>query len=265
MLPARELAAIRTTRLTKRYGSVLALDQLDLEVPPGELFCFLGPNGAGKTTTIKMLVGLVRPTDGSASIAGFDVQRQPLEAKRLLGYIPDTPYLYDKLTGREMLRLVAGLYRMAPEPAAALAQEQLERFEIAHVADRPIEGYSHGMRQKLSFAACFLHQPSVVVIDEPWVGLDPLSIRRIRDDLRRRTREGLTVLLSTHSLALAEQLADRVGILHRGRLLAVGSVADVTGAAGRSGTLEDVFLALTADEATDEAEAPPAKASATRS
>ena len=241
-------AAIRTSGLTKRYGSTLAVDRLELEVPAGELFCFLGPNGAGKTTTIKMLVGLVRPTEGSASIEGFDVQRQPLEAKRLLGYIPDTPYLYDKLTGREMLRLVAGLYRMESAAAAELAQQQLERFEIAHVADRPIEGYSHGMRQKLSFAACFLHQPSVVVIDEPWVGLDPLSIRRIRDDLRRRTREGLTVLLSTHSLALAEQLADRVGILHRGRLLAVGSVEQVTSAAGRSGTLEDVFLALTGDE-----------------
>jgi ABC-2 type transport system ATP-binding protein len=241
-------AAILTTRLTKRYGSTLAVDALDLAVAPGELFCFLGPNGAGKTTTIKMLVGLVRPTAGSAAIGGFDVQGRPLEAKSLLGYIPDTPYLYDKLTGREMLRMVAGLYRMDARTAADLAQEQLERFEIAQVADRPIEGYSHGMKQKLSFAACFLHRPSVVVIDEPWVGLDPQSIRRIRDDLRRRTREGLTVLLSTHSLALAEQLADRVGILHRGRLLALGSVDQIRSDAGGGGSLEDVFLGLTAEE-----------------
>jgi ABC-2 type transport system ATP-binding protein len=250
------MSAIHTIGLTKRYGSTLAVDRLDLAVPTGELFCFLGPNGAGKTTTIKMLVGLVRPTDGAASIGGFDVQRQPLEAKRLLGYIPDTPHLYDKLTGREMLLLVAGLYRMPAATAAELTQQELERFEIAHVADRPIEGYSHGMRQKLSFAVCFLHQPSVVVIDEPWVGLDPQSIRRIRDDLRRRAREGLTVLLSTHSLALAEQLADRVGILHRGRMLAVGSLDEVRGHAGGGASLEDVFLALTAGE--DDPEAPPA-------
>jgi ABC-2 type transport system ATP-binding protein len=154
-----------------------------------------------------------------------------------------------------MLRLVAGLYRMPAAAAAELIPQQLELFEIAHVADRSIEGYSHGMRQKLSFAACFLHQPSVVVIDEPWVGLDPQSIRRIRDYLRKRAREGLTVLLSTHSLALAEQLADRVGILHRGRMLAVGTLDEVRSHAGVGASLEDVFLALTAGE--DDPVAPP--------
>lgn len=231
--------------LTKRYGDKLAVDQLDLEVAAGELFCFLGPNGAGKTTTIKVITGLVRPTAGSALVGGHDVVHEPLEAKALLGYIPDSPVLYDKLTIDETLRFVAGLYRLDGawrEDAEAL----LGVFELRDVRDRLVERLSHGMRQRLSFTVCFLHRPQVVVVDEPWVGLDPRNIRRVKDYLRRRVeRDGLTILMSTHTLSLAEELADRVGIIHQGRLVTVGSVAEIKALARRPGSLEDVFLELT--------------------
>jgi ABC-2 type transport system ATP-binding protein len=240
---------IEIRSLTKRFGDKLAVDSLDLVVAEGEFFCYLGPNGAGKTTTIKMLTGLVRPTSGSARIGGFDVQVEPLEAKRRIGYIPDTPFLYDKLTGRELMRFVAGLYRMPDQEFAERCDELLATFEIAHVADRLIESYSHGMRQKLSFASCFLHAPKVVVVDEPWVGLDPKNIRKVKNYLRERTRsQGLTVFMSTHSLSIAEELADRVGILHDGRLLSLGTVAEVKALASNPGSLEDVFLELTRTE-----------------
>ncbi|MEL7059458.1 MAG: ABC transporter ATP-binding protein [Acidobacteriota bacterium] len=242
---------IETVELTKRYGDKLALDRLDLRIDRGELFCFLGPNGAGKTTTIRMLTGLARPTSGTARVGGFDLVTDTIEAKRLLGYVPDTPHLYDKLTGREFLRFVAGLYRLDEGRFEALSTELLEAFEIAAVADRLVEGYSHGMRQKLSFAACFLHEPQVVVVDEPWVGLDPKNIRAVKRDLRRRVDAGLTVLMSTHTLQIAEELADRVGILHRGRLLHTGSVAEIKALAARQGSLEDVFLELTHDALHD--------------
>jgi ABC-2 type transport system ATP-binding protein len=236
---------IRTQGLTKRFGDQVAVAGLDLEVAAGEVFCYLGPNGAGKTTTIKMLTGLLRPTSGRAAIGGFDIQTQPLEAKRLIGYVPDHPFLYDKLTGRELLRFVAGLYRMQETIAAERMEELLVTFELAAVADRLIESYSHGMRQKLSFAACFLHQPRAAIVDEPWVGLDPRSIRKVKTYLREQAREGLAVLMSTHSLAIAEELADRVGILHQGKLLGIGTVDEIKALAKRPGSLEDVFLELT--------------------
>ncbi len=238
---------IRTQALSRRFGDKLAVDALDLEVGEGEFFCYLGPNGAGKTTTIKMLTGLVRPSSGSASIGGHDIQTDPLAAKRLLGYIPDTPFLYDKLTGREFLRFVAGLHRLDESILESRGLELLETFEVAHVADQLIESYSHGMRQKLSFASCFLHGPKVVIVDEPWVGLDPKNIRSVKTYLRDRTREGLTVLMSTHTLSIAEELADRIGIIHQGRLIKVGSVAEIKALATRPGSLEDVFLELTRD------------------
>ncbi len=239
---------IRAERLTKRFGSAVAVDQLDLEIPAGEVFCFLGPNGAGKTTTIKMFTGLQRPSEGRAHIGGHDIQRQPLEAKRLLGYIPDHPFLYEKLTGREWMRFVGGLYRMDDSEIASQTTKLLEHYGIAAAADRLVEHYSHGMRQKLSFASCFLHDPKIVVIDEPWVGLDPKSLREIKDDLRVRARAGLTVFMSTHTLSIAEEMADRVGIIHRGRLLNVGTVAEVKALAARPGSLEDVFLELTRED-----------------
>ncbi len=234
--------------LTKRFGEKVAVNELNLQVPEGEFFCYLGPNGAGKTTTIKMLTSLVRPTSGQATVGGFDVQENPVEAKRLVGYIPDHPFLYDKLTGREFMRFVNGLYQIDPATFDQRCGELLEIFEVAHVADQLIENYSHGMRQKLSFASCFLHQPRIVIVDEPWVGLDPKNIRAVKQYLRDRTRDGLTVFMSTHSLSIAEEIADRIGIINRGRLLGTGTVAEIKALANNPGTLEDVFLELTQDD-----------------
>jgi len=239
---------IRTEGLTKRFGDKLAVVDLDLEVGAGEFFCFLGPNGAGKTTTIKLLTGLLRPNAGRALIGGHDIQREPLAAKQLLGYVPDQPFLYDRLTGREFLSLVAGLYGMDGEAVGDRIAAMLVAFDVADVADELIGDLSHGMRQKLSFAATFLHSPRVVVVDEPWVGLDPRSIRNVKDYLRAGTRTGLTVFMSTHTLSIAEEVADRVGIIHRGRLLFNGTVGEVKALASRPGTLEDVFLELTGEE-----------------
>lgn len=238
---------IRTQNLVKRFGDLVAVAGLDLDIARGELFCLLGPNGAGKTTTIKLLTSLLRPSSGRAQVGGYDIQQQARQAKRLLGYIPDHPYLYDKLTGMETMRFVAGLYQLDDATFEARVHDLLERYELAHVTDRLVERYSHGMRQKLSFASCFLHAPEVVVVDEPWVGLDPKNKRMIKHDLRARTREGMTILMSTHSLAIAEELADRVGILHDGRLLHVGTVEEIKALASNPGSLEDVFLELTRD------------------
>ena len=239
---------ILTEHLTKRFGDKTAVSDLNLKIEPGEFFCFLGPNGAGKTTTIKMLTGLLRPTEGRAFLNGCDIQQDPITAKRLIGYIPDTPFLYEKLTGREFMRFVAGLYQIPDERLTSLGEELLEQFGIRHVADQLVEDYSHGMRQKLSFASCFLHEPSIVIVDEPWVGLDPKNIRFVKDFLREKTRNGLTVFMSTHTLGIAEEVADRVGIIHNGTLIHIGSVAEVMALAQRPGTLEDVFLELTCDE-----------------
>ena len=251
--------AIQTLTLHKRFGAKKAVRGLDLEIAAGEFFCFLGPNGAGKTTTIKMLTGLLRPSSGRAVLGGHDIQREPVRAKRLLGYIPDHPFLYERLTGRELMRFVAGLYRL-PEPAfERTCDDLLETFEILHAQDQLIESYSHGMRQKLSFASCFLHQPRIVIVDEPWVGLDPRSVRSVKTYLRRKTAEGLTVFMSTHSLSIAEEIADRIGIIHHGKLLHVGTVAEIKALAsdvgdaakvgeaanGRGDSLEDAFLELT--------------------
>lgn len=238
---------IQTIALTKRFGPKTAVDTLNLEIAEGEFFCFLGPNGAGKTTTIKMLTGLMLPTTGTASIGGHDVLKEPVAAKQLLGYIPDHPFLYEKLTGREFMQFVAGLYRMPAEGLADSVEELLHIFEVQHVGDQLIENYSHGMRQKLSFASCFLHAPRVVIVDEPWVGLDPKNIRAVKNYLKRKTREeGLTVLMSTHTLSIAEEIADRIGIINQGKLLCVGSVSDIMRRDGATtGTLEDVFLELT--------------------
>jgi len=245
-----ETAAIRTEGLTKHFGEKTAVHPLDLDIAPGTFYCFLGPNGAGKTTTIKMLTGLLHPSGGRALLGGHDIQKDPLSAKRLLGYVPDHPFLYDKLTGNEFMQFVAGLYRMTPAEYAARCAPLLEMFEIAAVADQLIEDYSHGMRQKLSFASCFLHDPKIVVVDEPWVGLDPKNIRFVKDFLKQRCREtGLTVFMSTHTLSIAEEIADIVGIIHRGRLLRAGTVNEIKALRHTAGgSLEDVFLEITRDE-----------------
>lgn len=236
---------IVTEHLCKRFGDKEAVRDLDLRIERGEFFCFLGPNGAGKTTTIKMLTGLLHPTRGRALLSGIDIQQNPVEAKRLIGYVPDSPFLYEKLTGREFMRFVAGLYRMGDGRYEARCEELLEMFGIRAVGDDLIEDYSHGMRQKLSFASCFLHNPAIVIVDEPWVGLDPKNIRFVKDFLKQRTREGLTVFMSTHTLSIAEEIADRVGIIHEGSLLHIGSVPEIKALASHPGSLEDVFLELT--------------------
>jgi ABC-2 type transport system ATP-binding protein len=240
---------IRTERLGKTFGGKAAVDDLTLTVGRGEFFCFLGPNGAGKTTTIKLLAGLLRPTSGRALVGGFDVAVQPVDAKRLLGFIPDQPFLYEKLTGGELMQFMAGLYGMAGDGLADRIVALLEAFEVADAEGLLIGDLSHGMRQKLAFASTFLHEPRVVVVDEPWVGLDPKSIRNVKTYLRERTREGVTVFMSTHTLSIAEEVADRIGIIHQGRLLALGTVEEIKALTTRPGTLEDVFLELTGDDA----------------
>ncbi len=240
---------IRTESLTKQFGTQLAVDDLDLDVSEGEFFCFLGPNGAGKTTTIKMLTGLIRPSGGRALLGGHDIQEDPLAAKALMGYVPDHPYLYDRLTGRELLRFVAGIYHMSEAELQERQDPLLEAFAIAEVADRLVQDMSHGMRQKLSFVSCFLHAPRIVVVDEPWVGLDPKSIHMVKTYLKEGTRNALTVFMSTHSLSIAEEVADKIGIIHLGKLLHLGTVEEIKALAScASGSLEDVFLELTAEE-----------------
>jgi len=238
---------IQTVELTKRFGDMTAVDELTVEVAKGEFFSFLGPNGAGKTTTIKMLVGLLRPTAGRALIGGLDIARDHIAAKRLLGYIPDHPYLYEKLTGREFLLFVAGLYGVDSRAAGVEADRLMDTFDIADIAHNLVEDYSHGMRQKLSFCAAFIHEPQVIVVDEPWVGLDPRSIRFLKDYLRERTRAGLTVFMSTHTLSIAEEISDRICIINDGRLVTLGTVDEIM-ASRAAGTLEEVFLVITGDE-----------------
>jgi len=237
---------IRTDKLTKRFGEKIAVAPLDLDIAAGTFFCFLGPNGAGKTTTIKMMTGLLRPSGGTVAVGGVDVQQDPVAAKKCMGYVPDHPFLYDKLTGREFMRFVAGLYQVSEDYYKEHCEKLLDMFEIGQVGDQLIEDYSHGMRQKLSFASCFLHDPRVVIVDEFWVGLDPKNIRFVKDFLKEKTRnEGLTVFMSTHTLSIAEEIADQIGIINQGRLLARGTVAEIKALHENPGSLEDIFLALT--------------------
>ena len=241
------MSMIEIRDFVKSYGSFPALRGLTMEVRPGELHAFLGPNGAGKTTTLKMLVGLIRPTSGSARIDGLDIVNDAVEVKRRIGYVPDTPFLYDKLTAWEYLRLLAGLHGMEQRRFVQRAELLLEAFSIAHRRDGLIEDFSLGMRQKLSFAGAFLHEPRAVIIDEPWVGLDPRAVRDVVDFLKARNAEGVTVLMSTHSLPIAERIADRASILHQGRLVAEGPMAELLANRERLG-LEELFLSLTEGE-----------------
>ncbi len=242
---------IEAQHLTKTYrpGGIPAVDGLSLSVARGELFGFLGPNGAGKTTTIKMLVGLLAPTAGAARIGGFDLQKQGRDAKRLVGYVPDNPYLYDKLTGREFLAFIGDLYSMPADAARARkAEDLLALLELTPQGDQLIGGYSRGMRQKMALAAALLHDPQALFLDEPTVGLDPGSTRRLKDILRRLCREqGVAVFLSTHTLDVAQEICDRVGIFNQGRLIACGTPADLS-AQAPSGRLEDVFLQMTSPD-----------------
>ncbi|MEN8376275.1 MAG: ABC transporter ATP-binding protein [Gemmatimonadota bacterium] len=244
--PRASEAAIRFEGLTKRYGVFTAVDGVDLEVAQGELFGFLGPNGAGKTTSIRMLVGSLRPSAGRVLVHGKDVVLEAMEAKRRVGYIPDRPFLYDKLTGVEFLRFVAGLWGLEGELIDARSAELLDLFGLTRWADTLIESYSHGMRQKLLISSALVHSPEVIVVDEPMVGLDPKGARLIKDLLRAFTEQGGTVFMSTHTLEVAEALCDRIAILEGGRVRAVGTMTELRAASSAGGAgLEEVFLRLT--------------------
>jgi ABC-2 type transport system ATP-binding protein len=231
--------------LVKKFGAFTAVDGLALDVAPGEFFAVLGPNAAGKTTTIKLLVGLMRPTAGTVRVAGHDVQAAPLEARRRLAYVPDFPFLYDKLTPAEFLRFTADVFRLpAPRVRSAL-DELVPRFDLGGCLDQPIESLSHGTRQRVAIVSALLHAPEVFVLDEPMVGLDPHHSRVVKDVLKERSRRGMTVFLSTHQLAIAEEMADRIGIMRRGRFIAVGTREELRRQSGTEGPLEQAFLALT--------------------
>ena len=250
---------IELTNVTKRYGTKLAVDNLSLTVAGGELFAFLGPNGAGKTTTIKMLCGLLFPTSGAVRVGGFDVVADGDQARRLISYVPDQPFLYEKLTGREFLQFVADLYGMPKDRAAERMQAVIDLFGLYEFVDDLTERYSHGMRQRTVFAAALLHEPKVLIVDEPTVGLDPRSIRHLKDLLRKQADSGVTVFLSSHSLDIVEQLADRIGIIDRGKLIGCGTLATLRAQASMHGSLEDVFLKLTQEEAQEAAFPPPSR------
>ena len=237
---------ITLRNLTKRYDGLLAVDDLSLEIRAGELFGFLGPNGAGKTTTIKMICGLLRPTTGSIEIGGFDIHSHSIQAKSILGLVPDTPVLYKKLTGREFVRFAGELYSVDRSTLTRKVDDLLKLLDMTESADDLIETYSHGMRQKTSIMAALIHDPKVVVLDEPTVGLDPRSARVVKDVLRGLCRMGKTVFMSTHILEIAERVCDRVGIINKGKLVAVGSVTALR-ARSKEGlvSLEDIFLELT--------------------
>ncbi|ACZ39749.1 ABC transporter ATP-binding protein [Sphaerobacter thermophilus] len=238
--------AIRAVGLTKRYGDFTAVDRLDLVVQPGELFGFLGPNGSGKTTTIKMLTGLLEPNEGTAEVAGFDVWREPLAAKARFAYVPDEPNLFPKLTGREFLRFIGSVFRVPADVFERRSRDLLTLFDLTDSIDDRIETYSHGMRQKLAICAALVHDPEVIFLDEPTVGLDPRSARTLKTLLRRVCDSGATVFLTTHILEIAQQMCDRVGIIQQGKLIALGTLEELRERGGHAGaSLEDIFLELT--------------------
>ena len=243
---SKTIALIETLNLVKCYGDKVAVKDVSFEVRANEVFGFLGPNGAGKTTTIKMIVGLLLPTSGTVKVAGYDVQSQPLLAKAASGYVPDTPNLYAKLTGRELLRFIGDLYDLDRQQVAQRTDELLSMFDLSAAADDTIDSYSHGMQQKASLAAALIHDPRVLVLDEPTVGLDPKSARLIKDILRQMAERGAAVFLSTHILEIAERMCDRIGIINKGELIAVGTMDELRSLGKTRGTsLEDIFLSLT--------------------
>lgn len=236
--------------VVRKYGKKVAVSGLDLKIPSGEIFAFLGPNGAGKTTSIKMMVGLLAPTSGTVAVGGFNTQTDARKAKSRLGYVPDQPELYDKLSGREFLQFVADMHGMPTDQTAEQIEELAGRLEFAEYFDQLTEGYSHGMKQRVAFAAALLHHPAVIILDEPMVGLDPRTMRIVKDTLRERAAAGATVFMSTHTLGVAEEIADRIGVIFGGKLLFLGSVGELRErlSLGDS-SLEDLYLTITEAEA----------------
>jgi ABC-2 type transport system ATP-binding protein len=238
---------IELEHLVKKFGDLIAVNDVSLKIARGEFFAMLGPNAAGKTTTIKLLAGLMKPTSGHARICGFDIQSQPLEARQRLAYVPDFPFLYDKLTAWEFFRFTGQLFQLDAARIEKNAQELVARFHLSEFADRALEGLSHGTRQRVAIASALLHDPEVFIIDEPMVGLDPQHARIVKDVLKERSLAGVTVLVSTHQLSIAEEMADRIGIIHGGKLIAVGTRDELRKQSGGSGELEEIFLSLTTE------------------
>ena len=239
---------IKIENLTKSFGNTLAVDNLNLTIAEGEFFTFLGPNGAGKTTTLKTITGLLRPTSGKVYVGNFDMSQNAREAKRIISYIPDIPYLYDKLTGREFLYFIGELYELDKKGYRQKTEGFLALFNMEDYADHLIETYSHGMRQKLIISSALLPDPRVIIIDEPMVGLDPKSMRLVKDILSRRAEEKTTIVMSTHTLTLAEEISHRIGIIHKGRLICLGTVQEIKDQAQESEKLEDIFLKMTEED-----------------
>ncbi len=241
---------IELHELNKKFGDFYAVKDLTLRVPPGEIFGFLGPNGAGKTTTIRMMAGLIKPTSGRILLGGRDVSHDPERAKEILGYIPDRPYLYEKLTGEEFLEFVAGLHHLKGEDEwQKRSSELLEIFDLSGWRRELIESYSHGMRQRLTITAALLHRPQVLVVDEPVVGLDPKGTRFVKNLFRDLAQKGMAIFLSTHVLGIAEEMCQRIGIIQNGQMIALGSMEELRKQAKitESG-LEPLFLKLTEEE-----------------
>lgn len=242
---------IHLDRVTKVYGTKIAVEDLSLDIPAGELFAFLGPNGAGKTTTIKIICGLLFPTTGTVRIGGFDLKREGDKARQLLSYVPDLPFLYEKLTGREFLQFISDMYGLPADQGRRRVAEVIELFELNDFVDDLTERYSHGMRQRTVFASALVHEPRVLIVDEPTVGLDPRSVRHLKDLLRRQADQGVTVFLSSHSLDVVQELADRIAIINHGRLISCGPLEALRSQAAVDGSLEEVFLTLTHPEETN--------------
>lgn len=242
---------ISLQNLTKTYKGLKAVDNLSLEVPEGLVFGFLGPNGAGKTTTIRMMAGVLKPTSGKIVINGRDLAEKPGEVKREVGYIPDRPFLYEKLTGREFLGLIAGLYRLNHDvlPSGRIS-ELLELFELNHWQDELVESYSHGMKQRLAMCAALLHKPRVLIVDEPMVGLDPKGARLVKDIFRKEAERGATIFMSTHSLEVAQEVCREIAIIQAGKIIATGTSAELKTLSGVQGSLESIFLKLTEGKRT---------------
>ena len=237
---------ISIINLRKQYGRLAAVDNLNIEVAPGEVFGFLGPNGAGKTTTIRVMMGILRASSGRVILGGHDVEQEPQQAKAIAGFIPDRPFIYEKLSGKEFLTFIAKLHRMESARRKRRIDELLEYFELSNWQDELVEGFSHGMKQRLVLCAALVHEPRILIVDEPMVGLDPKGARTIKNLFRSLAEAGTTVFLSTHSLSVAEEVCHRIGIIQKGHLIASGSMADIYRLThGQDSNLEDVFLELT--------------------
>lgn len=243
---------IELIHVVKKFGQLVAVNDLSLAIPQGQFFAMLGPNAAGKTTTLKILSGLIKPTSGKALVGGLDVQEHPLQARKRMAFVPDFPFLYDKLTPWEFIRFTGQLFEMDESQIAAKGLALIERFSLEPFANKIIEGLSHGTRQRVAIVSALLHDPEIFVIDEPMVGLDPHHARVVKDILKERSRTGMTVLVSTHQLSVAEEMADRIGIIHGGRLVAVGTREELRRQSGTSGPLEEAFLALTAPQPAED-------------